>query len=55
MLERRHWRTIPNAMRSKVTRALSWIVAALVVLAVIALIFAWAGLWPPRTVELHPV
>ena len=55
MPERGHGRTIANAMRSNVTRALSWIVAALVVLAVIALIFAWAGLWPPKTLELHPV
>ena len=55
MRERGNGRTIEDAMRSNVTRALSWIVAALVVLAVIALFFAWAGLWPPRTPELRPV
>jgi hypothetical protein len=55
LLERAHGRTIADAMRSTLTTALSWIVASVVVLAVIALIFAWAGLWPPRNLELRPI
>jgi hypothetical protein len=43
------------AMKRTGSKVLPWIVAALVVLAVIVVIFAWTGLWPPRTVDLHPV
>lgn len=42
-------------MKRTGSKVLPWIVAALVVLAVIVVIFAWTGLWPPRTVDLHPV